>query len=30
MEEGSQWPFQWLFLVLLGIGFSMKELVKYQ
>jgi len=30
MEEGYQWPFQLLFLVLLGIGFSMRELVKYQ
>jgi hypothetical protein len=30
LEEGYQWPFQLLFLVLLSTGFSMKELVKYQ
>ncbi len=30
MEQGYQWPFQLLFLVLLSAGFSMKELVKSQ
>ena len=30
MEEGSKWPFQLLFLILLSNGILMKELVKYQ
>ncbi len=30
MTDVNQWLFQLMFLVFLSIGFSMKELVKYQ